>query len=297
MSPFDLRGPEFLLFYLILGAIVLAALAFSRRLSEPSGTVKADLSDPYLIACLRGGKNELLRVSTISLIHRGLLQVKGSIVGTASSHTSDSVRNPLERELLAHFERPNEAASVFSEFGFAVRAKEYEHSLETLGLLPNQWVRANRLRFLALALFVLWGVAITKIVVAVSRGRTNIEFLIVLAILFGYVAFRLAPRVTLRGEAMLDDLRLLFSGLRSRSSATLTANDVALLAAVFGVAAIPLVVFPYTRTLYPKAMDAARQPWGGSSTSSCGATCGSSSCGGGGCGGGGCGGGCGGCGG
>lgn len=296
MSPFDLRGPEFLFFYCVLGAIVLAALVVWRRFTEPSGTIKADLSDPYLIACLRGGKNELLRVATISLINRGLLKVTGSSISVSSSHVADSVRNPLERELLLHFKGLKEASSVFSELQFTFSSEEYEHSLENLGLLPNQEVRVNRWRILGLALLVLWGVALVKIVVAISRGHTNLGFLILLAIMFGFVAFRLArPRLTLRGKAMLSDLRFLFSGLRSRSSATFTSNDVALLAAVFGAAAIPLMVFPHARTLYPKAVAAGQ----GGSSSSCGAvSCGSSGGdGGGGCGGGGCGGGCGGCGG
>jgi uncharacterized protein (TIGR04222 family) len=296
MSPFDLRGPEFLLFYLVLGAIVLGALVASRRLTEPSGPIKADLSDPYLIAFLRGGKNELLRVTTISLIHRGLLKVDGTKVSAASSHAADSVRNPLEQELLLYFKQPREASSVFSEANVSLPSEQYESSLEALGLLPNQWVRDRRARMLGLALCVLWGVAIIKIFVALSRGHSNIGFLIILAAVFGFAAFLLArPRLTLRGKAMLDDLRFLFGGLRSRLEATLTSNDVTLLAAVFGVAAIPLMVFPYARTLYPKAVAA-----GESSSSSCGATtsCGSSDGGGGGsCGGGGCGGGCGGCGG
>jgi len=55
MSPFDLRGPEFLLFYAILGVLVSGVLYTSRRRIDPPGEVKVDMSDPYLIAFLRGG--------------------------------------------------------------------------------------------------------------------------------------------------------------------------------------------------------------------------------------------------
>ncbi len=293
MSPFDLRGPEFLLFYLVLGVIVLVALRVSRRLAEPTEAIKVDLSDPYLIACLRGGTNEVLRVSTISLIHRGLLQVSGSLVSIASPQAIDGIRNPVERELLLYFNQPREASSVFSDPRFPSIMERYNQYLENYGLLPNRWVRANRERLLGVGLLVLWGVALIKIVVALSRGHTNLGFLLVLSILFGVLAFKLVqPRLTLRGKAMLADMRLLFGGLKSRPATRFTPADVALLAAVFGAAAIPVSVFPYAQTLYPKAIATERQlGWAGSSCGS------SSSCSsGGGCGGGGCGGGCGGCG-
>ncbi len=297
MSPFDLRGPEFLLFYLVLGSIVLWALYAARRYAEPTDAIHADLSDPYLIAFLRGGANELLRVSTISLIHRRLLEVAGATVRVASPHAADGVRDPLEREVLRYFEKPKEAASIFSELRSSSNLEHYRQSLETLGLLPNDWVRANRWRLLGLGLFVLWGVAVIKLFVALARGHTNIGFLIVLALAFGLLANKLVlQRLTIRGKAMLQDLRLLFGGLKDRPAKSFSPNDVALLAAAFGAAALPLAVFPYAEALYPKAMAASRRSGGGSS--SCGSTsCGSSGGdGGGGCGGGGCGGGCGGCG-
>jgi hypothetical protein len=42
-----------------------------RHAGEPAETTKVNLSDPYLIAFLRGGKNEVLRVVTMSLVDRG----------------------------------------------------------------------------------------------------------------------------------------------------------------------------------------------------------------------------------
>src|SRR5213080_838945 len=135
MSPFDLRGPEFLLFYLIVSTIALVGLFTSRRWVEPSGPIKVDLSDPYVIAYLRGGKNELLRVSTISLIHRGLLKVSGTNVSMTSPHVADGILIPLERELLSHFNESMEASSVISEPYFSSRPKTYFYSSHTLGVL------------------------------------------------------------------------------------------------------------------------------------------------------------------
>lgn len=311
MSPFDLRGPEFLLFYLFLGALVLIVLYFSRRFAEPSDPVRADLSDPYLIAFLRGGKNELLRVATISLIHRGLLKFDGGLVSAASPLTVQSVRDPVEHDLLLYFDTPREAASVFTGLLYSSSLDHYTYTLETLGILPNHSMRVNRCFALAGGLVVLWGIAGTKIDIALGRGHTNIGFLIILAIVFAFLAYKLVfVRLTLRGKAMLTSLRLLFAGLKDRPAASFTTNDVSMVAAVFGFAALPLAVFPYAETLYPKATEASRRPWGDSGSSSCGSvsSCGSSGSdgggggygggdgGGGSCGGGGCGGGCGGCG-
>ena len=76
MWPFDLPGPEFLVVYLIVGAIVITAMLLLRHSAETAGP-KISLTDPYLVAFLRGGQNETLRVATVSLIDRGILKADG----------------------------------------------------------------------------------------------------------------------------------------------------------------------------------------------------------------------------
>jgi uncharacterized protein (TIGR04222 family) len=283
MSPFDLRGPEFLVFYVVLGALVLLGLFMLRQRAEPCDAVHTNLSDPYLISYLRGGNNELLRVATISLIHRGLLKVSTTKLSVTAPNVASGVRTPLERELLSHFTEAKEASSAFSHTAFSATGEQYDEDLKRLGLLPDDSIRMDRSLRLGLALAVLWGIALAKIAIGVSRGHTNIQFLIMLSIVFGFFAYRMTnPRLTRRGDAMLADLRLLFSSLKSRAGAASEnwgTNELTLLAAVFGIAAIPTSVSPYARTLYPAAASS-------SSGSSCGSSCG----GGGGCGGGGCGG-------
>ena len=46
VNPFDLRGPEFLVFYFILSAVVLVALILIRSASESGEAPKLDLADP-----------------------------------------------------------------------------------------------------------------------------------------------------------------------------------------------------------------------------------------------------------
>jgi uncharacterized protein (TIGR04222 family) len=284
VNPFDLTGPEFLAFYLALGAAVMAVLGFLRHAGEVDDPPLVNLADPYLIAYLRGGKNETVRVATTSLIDRGLLTVAGSSVSIAPGRSAEELRVPIEKSLVIFFRKTADAASAFKA-SWQSETESYERELIRLELLPGaQRKTAQTLRG-GIGIAFLWTVALVKILVALQRGRSNIQFLIILAILFAFAAWKIAtPRLTRKGLAMVASLRILFRALQDRATTLLPGrnpNELLLLAAVFGVSTIPAGAFPYTKSLYPKAA---------SDGSSCGSSCGS------GCGGGGCGGGCGGCG-
>lgn len=287
MNPFDWYGPQFLLFYLLFGCFVLAAVWVTRHDGESAEPPQVDLADPYLIAFLRGGKNEALRIATVSLIDRGYLHVSGSTLSAGPDRSAASLRAPLEQDVFRLFQTPREAALLFKEAGFDSLMSGYEKHLSRLDLLPAN-TSARDLR-LTVCVLVLAAVAALKIVVALSRGRSNIQFLTALAVIFIVIAFKLGrPRLTRRGEAMINSLRTLFAGLKERRSTLAPGanpTELTLLAAVFGVGVLPVALFPHAKKLYPKAA---------SGDSSCGSACGSSC--GSGCGGGGCGGGCGGCG-
>jgi hypothetical protein len=73
MNPFDFTGPQFLLFYIIFAGLVITGLVFWRRRAELSpSTPRIDLSDPYLIAYLRGGEEEVARVARYASSSSGL---------------------------------------------------------------------------------------------------------------------------------------------------------------------------------------------------------------------------------
>lgn len=63
-NPFDLPGPDFLVFYAFLGVLTIGLLWFARRASEGADAPRIDYSDPYLLAYLRGGQSEVIRVVT-----------------------------------------------------------------------------------------------------------------------------------------------------------------------------------------------------------------------------------------
>jgi uncharacterized protein (TIGR04222 family) len=157
--------------------------------------------------------------------------------------------------------------------------------LERLQLMPDAAMRAQRYRAFTIASAILFGIALAKIVIAFGRNRYNVGFLLILtAIALGLVWLLVHRPRTHLGNRMLKDLKRLFRALRQRA-ATIRAgamtSDAMLLAAVFGISALPATGFADFLRVYKKAA---------SSGGGCGSSC-ESGCGGGG------GGGCGGCGG
>ena len=294
-NPFDLKGPEFLLFYGMLSAVVLTVAWLVRRVMESSDSVypvrTALAGDPYKVAALRGGKTAMLSVSMLSLIDRGLLAVSGTNVSTAGGLASvEKVRRPLEKAILQKYLVPGRPDAVHLDGGITVVAEGETKQLEEAGLLPNAAQRAFRNLLLLAVLVVLLGVAGYKIHVALARGRHNILFLAIMAVVAALVARALVkPRVTPLGDDALKQIREQCRPLYSRRKSLSRGGsglELALLAAVFGFTALPDFAREETRGL--RLGDDSIQSTTGSS---CGSSCSSGSCGGGGCGGG-----CGGCG-
>jgi uncharacterized protein (TIGR04222 family) len=287
MNPFDLHGPEFLVFYFCFSLVIISAIAILRRRAEAGPAPKIDLGDPYLIAYLRGGENEALRVAVISLVDRGMLVMDGEFIRRADHVTDNMVKHPVEYKALKRFWAPDKAASVFKDDSLKSTLQPYRQKLEDAGLLPDSAADSARLTRFLIALTALGIVGVIKITMGISLDRP-VSFLVVMMIAAIIIAAGCSfPRLTDRGKTTLADIRNLYSGLRTRVNSFSPGSasaELAMFAAVFGVGALSATQFGYARTLFPQA----------SISSSCGSSCGSSD-GGGGCGGGGCGG-CGGCG-
>jgi uncharacterized protein (TIGR04222 family) len=287
VNPFDLPGPQFLGFYIVLGLLLAGLLWIFRHHGEKTTTASApELTDPYLVAYLRAGPAEVWRLATIRLIDRGLLRADDATISVVAGANADNLQNEVERATLEWFRRPQEAFSLIKESSSPRMDRlvaPYEESLIKLGLLPNKYVREGKQMRFALAAGLLALIAIAKILIALDRGHRNLGFLVVLAVMSLFALYKVAmPKYTLRGRAVLDDLEKLFSRLHQPGAikAGQSSAEVMWMAAVFGIGAL---AFSHVEKMYPKAH--------AQSGSGCGSSCGSS------CGGGGCGGGCGGCGG
>jgi uncharacterized protein (TIGR04222 family) len=285
MNPFELPGPQFILFFIVVGTLLMGGLIWVRRAAEPDPAVTVRLPDPYAIAALRGGPAEVLRLATTGLIDRGLLEVEGDRLKAAQNGQAQMIRNPLERSILDHFRLGDSAKSMFSG-GLRREAAFYERALQELGLVWDRDARMQQILTCLGAVGVMWIISVTKMEMARQRGYPY-GYLLMLTFLFSACALALSfVRRTRRGEHFLRDMKVLFEPLRQRASTFVTnsnTNELLLMGAVFGITALPTLTYPYVKTLFGQA-----------NQSSCGtvSSCGSSDGGGGG----GCGGGCGGCG-
>lgn len=286
MNPFDWRGPQFLLFFVVLAIVVavVARIMRNRRELEMQGYRGTPIHDPYAIAFLRGGTNELVRVAVVSLVDRGLLWVRDEQVVTTDVGRSALVRRRIEKDVLDLCKTPCEAKELFA-FGFQIAAAEIELELKQMGLLPDDAIKAARRKLFWSASAVLLFFSVVKIAVALSRGRTNVGLLMFLtpfALLL--VHHVVVQGRTARGQAFLAELRNLFQSLKLRAGQLApggATSEVAMLVGVFGLGALPPQQFGWSEKLFKKATSDSS---GGSCGSSCGSGCG------GGCGGGGCGG-------
>jgi uncharacterized protein (TIGR04222 family) len=291
MGPFDFRGPQYLAFYAFCGVAILAAIWSIRYFRERGLAPRFNLTDPYSIATLRGGPVEAISTCIVSLIDRGLLEVQGAKVQTKIKQAG----HPLEQAVLDYFVPLGTAQMALRERGLKQKCAPMERELERLGLLPDENVKGQRRQIMWMGIALLAALAVIKLFVAYTRGRSNVQFLILLWIIFTIAAVGVGqPLRTARGDAAMTDLRNLLARLRQRVSRLEPGQapaDLALMAGVFGVMALPEHAFPHQKALFPRAVaggSGSSDAWwtsaGGSSS------CGSS------CGGGGCGGGCGGCG-
>ena len=284
----------FLLAYLLACATVIAMLYVRRIVAEPVRELtKFDTSDPYRLAYLRGGANEALRVATAVLIearHLMLLQNESSgekQLVTAPNCDAKSLPFPLERAVLRFFTTPRKPEEMFEQGGLKRQVDDlYKEELEKAGLLPSEAQKQARTSRALFALIFILVVGLTKIGVALWYGYTNIGFTVIIMVVAAIWALTFIGDYRTRfGNYVIKSLESLFEGMRAQA-ATLKANaslaQIALLAGVYGVAALPADVFPEVREAFPRAPTDSSSC--GSSCSSDGGSCSS------------CGGGCGGCG-
>lgn len=297
VNPFDWSGPWFLLAYLIFGALVyysVRELLIRMELRNPHAQLSL-ADDPYRIAFLRGGALEAVKIAAIVLVDRGLLRAEGPLLETASADSLRFASHDIERDVLRlYLGRQGHSKELAAQADMLPACRAYQDSLTQQELLVGPPLLRRRARITWPAHYLLLTVAAVKAVIAINRQHYNLLFLALLLTIFLLMlrGLRTQP-ISWSAQRLLTDLRMLFGRLNQRASrlqAGSNSGDMALLAAIFGLGALPLSVYAYVAELYPVP----RQGTG--SDSSSGST-GDSSSGGGDGGGDGGGSGCGGCGG
>ena len=282
INPFDLHGPQFLVFYSLLIVASGAVLwLFWRTLGE-SGSVRRPLTDPYQIAYLRGGPKEAVKVAAATLVHRRAAKVSGDTI-TYQKGQLASTTHQLERAILENCFAGLTLGKLATGRSAEVAEKLFHQPLVNDHLILSGDERQRSVIVKIIIIGTLLAFAMIKILVALQRGRHNIEFLMILAVVGVIVHAKFPLWYTPAGSVALKDLKTLFGRLKSQTKELVNPSQnrhFSFLIAVFGVSVLSSSEYMFMSAFKSE----------GGSGSSCGTSCGSS------CGGGGCGGGCGGCG-
>jgi uncharacterized protein (TIGR04222 family) len=305
VNPLDLRGPEFLTWYLRCFALAAGACFFLRwLLSRPPPVARrAELTErewePYEIAWLEGGPAAVVRAALASLHHRKLITMQDGVVVWYAPEPTPALP-PIEAKVFRATRHvlpaPRELIPMVAD-----ECEEIEARLAREGLAIGASRRALLRIVPAMGMAACFSFGFVKLAVGIARDRP--VGLLVALLLASAVALictvRFVPRRTAAGSRVLRELGEQHAALRTtlESSAAdkLQPGDVALAVGLWGAAALAV---PLLEPVATAAELRRLRSDGGSSFSGCGSG-GASSCGGGdGGGGGGCGGGgCGGCGG
>jgi len=277
MNPFDLNGPQFLVFYSALflcsGAVV---YFFWRSLGIPknSEAFRPLLTDPYKIAYLRGGPKEAVKVAAVSLTHRGYAKVDGDTI-TGDTVEAALATNEFEKAVL----HACLVGATFPEIAKsrAVRVAEglYHKELVNNNLILSDSQRQAARLIKATMIISLLVVAGIKIDIALQRGHHNILYLIMLAIIGSIAHAKCSLWYTPSGRTTLKDLKVLFGRLESQRRDFQHAgqnHDFSFLVAVFGVEALTTTEYAFISAFKPKP--GGDSGCGSSSSSGCGGGCG-----------------------
>lgn len=332
----NMYGPTFLAFYLLVILVTIVSCWLARRGLDWTGRMPSPVvpfaPDPHETAYLRGGENEVARSVIFTLIQKNLLSLEQAGTDYAIGPTRETAErralSPIERRALDWFAEPQATSKIFKADGLAAQLRPfcaaYEHRLRQERFLPTVEMtqRARLIRFVGA--FVIVALGSYKLLVALSRGRSNVLFLVALGAL-GMVAIFLVtrlPKQTKRGRDYLERLRTAFERLRIDSRTTTETVSLGLanagarisnptsaygldpalplLVGVFGVGALAGTEYDLFHQTFRRSAVSDGGAWAGASCGSCSSSSsdggGGSGSGGGSCGGS-CGGGCGGCGG
>ena len=300
VNPFDWSGPWFLLAYLIFGLLVYylaRELLIRQELRNPHAQLSL-ADDPYRIAFLRGGALEAVKIAAIVLVDRGLLRADGPLLETASADSLRFASHDIERDVLRlYLGRQGHSKELAAQADMLPSCRAYQDSLTQQELLVGPPLLRRRERITWPAHYLLLTVAAVKAVIAISRQHYNLLFLALLLATFLLMLRGLRTQATSwSAQRLLTDLRMLFGRLNQRAArlqAGSSSADMALLAAIFGLGALPLSVYAYVAELYPVPRHSSDSSSGGTGDSSSGGGDGGGDGGGSGCGGCGGGGGCG----
>ena len=287
----DFTGPEFLAFYAIVIGIIVAVSWFWRRSTDATALLPPlpvpEHLDPYEIAYLRDGENEMAWVAVVRLMEDKFLRAaseKTFLLGTKTwieqdpGHPDAKSLKVLESSVFNMFKSRQTVDKAFIEdIGgrMTAYALPHEQRLVSERLVTSEDEKSAGTTRGYIAAAVIVAIGASRCVVGVIRGR-SIDFLVFMGLIGLSIAMSAAKpgRLTERGKTYLKRAQDRWTSLSSEAGEHMS---LALLTGIFGMTALAATPLAFLADMF--------RDWQASLSSD----------GGGGCGGGGCGG-CGGCG-
>ncbi|HEX8367034.1 MAG TPA: TIGR04222 domain-containing membrane protein [Pyrinomonadaceae bacterium] len=325
----NMPGAVFLIFYSLLAIFSLIIFGIWKTQADKTANLPVPPIppniDPYEIAYLRGGMNEVARAAVFALRQKDFLIIqtdgKNSRIHRNQHQSDKRSLNQLEQTVLNWFGDSREPKEVFQGYGL-IQVLEpyygiYESRLEQQQFLTGGETRSRVKRARNIVLLLILGFGAYKFIAALINGYFNVFGIIVIAVVAALITFLAArlPRLTNLGKTYLERLQLAFEKLKQQTqqiyqpsdtpkvvpSAQFAGVDPLLLSVgVFGGAVLAGTIYDDYNQAFQRAQNQADTSSSSGCGSACGSSCSSSSgdSGSGGDGGGSsCGGGCGGCGG
>lgn len=293
-------GPYFLILYGFVIFFILVILGIIKTGSDDTDELSLppipSQIDPYEIAYLRGGTNEVVRSVVFSLMQKNLIELKNegktTEIRQTGNKTSVSSLNQIEQLALGWFYTPRDSAEVFKSGGLIQQiesyGKTYQARLEQQQMLTDDETLSKFAPLKWTAYLIIFGLGAYKAAAAVAHGYYNIIFLIIFGIVGLLIARSISkfPRVTKLGKAYMERLQLAFDNLKYEAQkpyipsneprvvpqATFAGVDPLLLSVgVFGSAILAGTVFDSYNQAFQRA-----QQQNAVNSSSCSSGCGSS---------------------
>jgi uncharacterized protein (TIGR04222 family) len=297
-------GPYFLIFYgflifftLIILGVVKSQIDKTNNLLLPP--IPSQI-DPYEIAYLRGGTNEVARSVVFALMQRGLIEIANdgakNVIKKANPQAG-GVRNlnQIEQLALNWLGNSRDPKEVFESNGLVKQLESYgqmyQTRLEQGQMLTGDDDRVALKLVRWAAYLVIFGLGAYKLLASIAHGYYNVIFLVIFCIVGLLIARAIAklPRVTKLGKAYLERLQLAFNNLKFEAQkpylpsnkprgavvpqTSFAGVDPLLLSVgVFGSAILAGTVFDSYNQTFQKA----QQQQQAAASSSCGSGCGSS---------------------
>jgi uncharacterized protein (TIGR04222 family) len=319
-------GPYFIIFFgfVIFFAVIILAIVksqFDKTNNLPLPAIPPNI-DPYEIAYLRGGTNEVARSVIFSLLQKGFIEIDSGVLPAVIKKTNNQndfrSLNPIEQLTLGWLGAERQPNEIFGSYGLVDQLKVYGDSYQ--GRLEGQQMLTSE-EDVAVFRPMKWAVYLLilalggyKLFASIAHGYYNIAFLIIFMIVGLLIAHAVAkiPRLTKLGKAYLERLQTAFDSLKYSSQAAYRqfnpntapqpafagVDPMLLSVGVFGSAILAGTVYDNYNQAFHRSHAAGSTSSSGSCGSACGSSCssgssdggGGSSCGsscGGGCGGGG----------